>query len=176
MRTLKWGIVICMFVMSFGAVAFAEEPAYSWYNVLYMDNFEVRPEFGFGYSTSSGKSGGGYHVGARMLSNATATKRYGVEVSFVSPFGLRESRNKDNYLAVGIVLEQVLWKQFAATIGTLGYIGIQDSKNNPFGVVASFGWEPAIRENMRLFLGVRWDYIFDTHTIGMTSLQCGLKF
>jgi hypothetical protein len=149
----------------------------------YVDNMEVRPEIGYGYAVSKDhKEGMGYHVGVRILSNvrslstATLVKRYGIEISSVSPFESKAALNRGKYTAVGVLLEQTLPDQFVITIGTLGYIGVDGNKNNPFGLLTEFGWEPKLGNNAQAFAAVRYESIYDTSTISRYSLSAGIKF
>jgi hypothetical protein len=163
----------CLILMVFSTTGHA----YHWYNVLYMDNLEIRPDIGYGYAVSKDHERGmGYHAGARILSNANADKRYGIEISYVSPFASKKELDQKNYIASGIILEQVLREQFVITIATLGYIGIDQNKNNPFGFVWDLGWEPKIREHIQLFVALHNETIFDVSTIDRHSVSIGLKF
>jgi hypothetical protein len=62
------------------------------------------------------------------------------------------------------------------TIGTLGYIGVDQNKNNPFGLLTEIGWEPKFKDNSHFFAAVRYESIYDTSTISRYSLSAGMKF
>lgn len=167
MNSLRGGIFIFTFLSVFSTAGYASDDA---------NNVQLEPIFGTGYATSSEHGGMGYHVGARILSNANPTKRWGAEISYVSPFGFKESLSHKNYLAAGIVLQQVFREQFVGTIGTIGYIGVDQNKNNPFGTVAELGWEPKVSERIRLLVALRGEWIFETAAIHRTSVNIGLRF
>jgi hypothetical protein len=148
----------------------------------YLDNLDIRPAIGYGYASSNdGKRGMGYNAGVRIvstvqsISTAAPNKRWGIELSSVSPFESRESFKHEKYMAIGFVLEQVLPAQIVATIGTIGYIGVDQNKNKPFGLVTGFAWEPRITGNTLFSVGLRYETIYDSSTISRYSLNVGLK-
>jgi hypothetical protein len=112
----------------------------------------------------------------RSLSTVTPDKRWGIEISAVSPFESKASLSHEKYVAVGLMLEQTLSEQFVITIGTLGYIGVDQNKNNPFGLLTEIGWEPKLEDKTHLFAAVRYESIYDTSTITRYSLSVGMKF
>lgn len=147
------------------------------------DNLDIRPDIGYGYAASKDHQRGmGYHAGVRILSSVkslssdTPDKRAGIVISAVSPFESEKSLDGRKYLAVGIILEQVLSHQFVIAIGTLGYVGMDENKNNPFGLMTDIGWEPQIGRNTRFFTALRLESIYDTSTINRYSLSAGVKF
>ncbi len=149
----------------------------------YVDNLDIRPDIGYGYAVSKDHQRGmGYHAGVRILSSVrslsteTPVKRYGIAISSVSPFESKDSLNGQKYIAVGIILEQTLPGQFVITIGTLGYLGMDQNKNNPFGLLTEIGWEPVLGKNEHGFIALRAETIFDTSTISRYSMSVGLKF
>jgi hypothetical protein len=159
--------VFCLFVLLFSTGGQAASC---------LENGRIRPTFGYGVATSGDESGAGYHAGIRLLADASPTKRYGIEMSYLSPFANKESLRHQNYLALGIILEQSIYEQFVVTIGTLGYFGLDQNKNNPVGLLSDIGWEPRFGESAQAFVGVRFETIFDTSTVARTSLSVGLKF
>lgn len=148
----------------------------------YVDNLAVRPDVGYGYASSDGKHGMGYHAGVRILSDVRSlstpmpVKRYGISITAVSPFESEASYRQEKYLALGIILEQALSDQFAVTIGTLGYVGAGSNKNNTFGLLAEMSWEPRLGKNVRGFAALRVETIYDTSTISRYALSAGLKY
>jgi hypothetical protein len=177
MKGFTCGMAFCLILLVFGRAGYAAEDA------AFVDNLDVRPEVGYGYAFSKDHERGmGYHAGVRILSNvsslssATSDKRWGIEISSVSPFESKESLSHKKYVAVGIIVEQTLPHQFVAAIGTLGYIGVDQNKNNPFGLLTEIGWEPKIGGNAHLFAAVRYESIYDTSTITRYSLSAGMKF
>jgi hypothetical protein len=177
MKGLKCGIAVCLILLVFGKTGLA-----SGYKDL-VDNLDVRPDVGYGYAVSKDHdSGMGYHAGVRILSNvrsmstATPDKRWGIEIAVVSPFESKASLSREKYVAVGLMVEQTLSDQFVITIGTLGYIGVDQNKNNPFGLLTEVGWEPKFKDSTHLFAAVRYETIYDTSTITRYSLSVGMKF
>ncbi len=112
----------------------------------------------------------------RSLSTPTPRKRAGISITEVSPFESKPELRHLKYLAVGIMLEQTLPKDFVITIGTLGYIGLGNNKNNPFGLNTEFGWEPGLGNTMQGFVALRVETIYDTSTISRYSASAGIKF
>ncbi len=174
MRVLRYWLTVCLLL----AFCKAGQAA-----PLYMDNIEVRPDIGYGYAVSKdGERGMGYHAGVRILSDVrslstpTPIKRYGISITEVSPFENKAALRGQKYLALGIMLEQTLDSDLVITIGTLGYIGQDRNKNNPFGLLAEFGWEPKVGKNTQGFLALRLETIYDTSTISRYALSAGLKY
>lgn len=168
MHIVRYGMVVCLLLIASGETGQASEDTGA---VILL------PNIGCGYAASKdGKRGMGYHAGARILANASASKRWGLELSYVSPFGFEESFKHENYVAAGIVLEAVLREEVVASIGTIGYIGVDQNKNKPFGVISGIGWEPEIGADAQLSVALRLESIFDTSTISRYSLSVGLKF
>ncbi len=173
MKPWRFWLVVC-FILIASKTAHAAP--------LYMDNVEVRPDVGYGYASSKDGHGMGYHAGVRILSDVrsmltpTPVKRYGISVAEVSPFESNKDLRNRKYLAVGIMLEQTLSSDFVITIGTLGYVGQNQAKNNPFGLLAEFGWEPGLGKNVQGFFVLRAETIYDTSTIGRYSLSAGMKY
>jgi penicillin V acylase-like amidase (Ntn superfamily) len=122
---------------------------------------QIRPHFGYGNQNTT-------HYGARILLNSSNTQAYGLEVT--------EFKTKDDdFLAIGIVLEQRLWEWFNMSIGTIGYF---DHKNqNSIGLVSNLGWEPNNHIPFRPFITYRNDIIFaKDKTETLHSISAGFKF
>ena len=138
----------------------------------------LRPTAGLGYSTAYGKVAGGAseHIGGRVLLKTNAFQSYGIEVSFVQPrpWGQSNAISQD-YLAVGIVLEQVLFKWFTMGIGTVGYIGVAGTSGRPFGIVTNLGYDPANGRAIAPFITYRSEWIFASPVISINSLSVGLS-
>jgi hypothetical protein len=175
MRATKYVLIVISMMLLLSETALAAGSL--------VDNLDVRPEMGYGYAaTKDGKHGTGYHTGVRILSAVRSIsspepdKRWGIEITALSPFASNSSLKSDKYIAVGLVLEQLLPAQTVATIGTVGYVGVDQTRNNPFGLVTGFAWEPRIGKNMLFTVGLRYESIFDTSTISRYSLNTALKF
>ena len=174
MRLWKYGLVVSWLLVLCNAAQAAP---------LYMDNIEVRPDVGYGYAVSKDHERGmGYHAGVRILSDVrslstpTPVKRYGISITEVSPFESKAGLRDRKYLALGIMLEQTLDSDFVITIGTVGYVGQDQNKNNPFGLLAEFGWEPKLGKNTQGFVALRAESIYDTSTISRYALSVGMKY
>ncbi len=142
------------------------------------DGFLVRPHFGVGYTSASsdGASGTSVHVGSRFLLGTGGNKYYGLEVTYIDAYAFDDDKPDTEYLAVGIVLEQKLVKAFNMSIGTIGYIGIGENTNNPFGIVTNLGWEPEYKGRITPFITFRSDLIFDDSTLNMNTISAGIRF
>ncbi len=129
----------------------------------------IRPQAGYGYLDSSAfnNRGGIYHAGARILLNAGETRLYGLEVS---RFDLD---NGDNFISLGIVLEQKLWDWFNMSIGTVGYFGYGVDSKNPIGLMTNLGWEPRSNNAFKPFITYRNDIIFSDKTDIAHSISAG---
>lgn len=61
-------------------------------------------------------------------------------------------------------------------IGTIGYVGIGDNTDNPFGIVTNLGWEPEDMGMITPFVSFRSELIFDDSTVHMNTLSAGIRF
>lgn len=113
------------------------------------DSVQVRPQAGIG-SLDSDKC---QHAGLRLLLNANAEKKYGLELT-------RISSPKADYVAAGIVLEQKKAGWFNMSIGTIGYFGQGGTTLNYPGLIANLGWEPDTPGAFKPFVTLRNDVIF----------------
>ncbi|MDI6642361.1 MAG: hypothetical protein QME68_08660 [Elusimicrobiota bacterium] len=132
-----------------------------------------RPHNGVGYTTSYGKgiNGVGYHIGGRFLLETNPNQKYGIEITYITAVA---SENRD-YVAIGIVLEQRKFNWFNMSIGTIGYINIQENVN-PFGIVTNLGWEPKTTGRLRPFITYRSEWVFDKVILGINSISMGITF
>jgi len=129
---------------------------------------------GAGYNSSINDkiSGVGYHIGGRLLLNVDPSHRYGLETTFVSPFG----NDDNNYIAIGIVLEQIKKEWFLMSIGTIGYIELGNGGNNPFGIVSDLGWESPKEKKIKPFVSYRSEWIFNQSVLSLNSISFGILF
>jgi intein/homing endonuclease len=132
-----------------------------------------RPNIGVGYTTSYGKGiyGFGYHIGGRFLLEANSNQKYGVEITYITAVA---SKNRD-YVAIGIILEQRKFNWFNMSIGTIGYINLQEN-TNPFGIVTNLGWELKTIGGLKPFITYRAEWIFDEVLLGINSISVGITF
>lgn len=135
------------------------------------------PFSGIGYTSSDNPWGDGIgtHVGVRYLLSANAKQSYGVEVSYLDLYALDDGGPDVRYTAIGIVIEQTLWDWFLMSVGTVGYIGIGDNDDNPFGVRTNLGWVSNNASKVNPFIVYRTDLIFDDPSVSMNSLSAGIK-
>ncbi len=138
----------------------------------------IRPHLGMGYSKASGEgaSGTSTHIGSRFLLNVGGNKSYGLEVTYIDAYARQDDKPDTEYLAVGIVLEQKPFESFNMGIGTIGYLGIGDNTNNPFGIVTNLGWEPEYKGNITPYISLRSEWIFDDTTLKINTLSAGIRF
>lgn len=148
----------------------------------FADDFFVRPHIGVGQTSVSGdgEDGTSFHVGSRfLLSAGTNTNRYyGLEVTYIDAYAFKDNKPDMQYIGVGIVLEQKPFeflKSFNMGIGTIGYIGIGDNTDNPFGIVTNLGWEPEYKGMIVPFISFRSEFIFDDSTVTMNTLSAGIR-
>lgn len=117
--------------------------------VLADDSVKVRPQAGVGKLDSDTYQ----HTGLRFLLNASADKKYGLELTRIF------SANAD-YIAAGIVLERKPSGWLNMSIGSIGYFGQGSATLNYPGLVANVGWEPETSGAFKPFLTLRNDVIF----------------
>ncbi len=131
------------------------------------------PTAGVGYASTvgGGPSGWGYHVGGRFQLSAGATQSYGLEASYVVPVA---NGSAGQYFAVGVVLEQTVWKWFYMAIGTIGYVGINGTARQPFGIVTDLGVGHLFGDHFRPSLTYRSEFIFASPVATIDSLSVGL--
>ena len=137
--------------------------------------FWTRGAVGGGVTGASNEgSGAAFFGGLRGLFQANERQRYGFEVAYLD--ALADEDEDVAYAAVGIVLEQALARRFFASIGSLGYFGVDDNEDNPFGIVSMIGWEPKSGGSVKPFVTLRNDLVFDETTTRITTLGAGIRF
>jgi hypothetical protein len=123
----------------------------------------IRPHFGYGTEGLS-------HVGGRLLLAVNRYQKYGLEVT-------NFSNSSQNFNAVGIMLEQRLWNWFNMSMGTVGYLGYGDDKENTFGFSTNLGWEPDNNIPFLPFVTFRSDFIFAQQGFNaLSSVSIGFAF
>jgi hypothetical protein len=127
------------------------------------DDIVIRPQLGVGIL-----DGGQYkHAGVRILYDASADKKYGLELS-------RVNTKSGDYVAAGIVLEKKKFGWFNMSIGTIGYFAQGGGQNLP-GLVANLGWEPEADDALKPFVTMRNDVLFGSKTLSGTALSAGVS-
>ncbi len=124
---------------------------------------QIRPHFGYGSNSSK-------HYGLRILLSSNEKQAYGLELT-------KLKTNDDEFIAVGIILEQRLWEWFNMSIGTIGYMNYGLDDQNIFGMVSNLGWEPNNSIPFKPFITFRNDIIFAKEkTKSIHSISFGFKF
>lgn len=133
-------------------------------------HLELRPHAGVGtLSAWDGSTSGAYwHAGGRVLLSANQVQNYGIEVTHL------DSKDR-NFLVVGVILEQKLWRWFLMSIGTVGYVKTghtTGTDGSPFGIVSNLGWEPSW-PIVRPFVTYRAEWIFSGSVLMGNSVSVG---
>jgi hypothetical protein len=138
----------------------------------------IRPHLGMGYTDVSGEGASGMArlIGSRFLLSAGGNKSYGLEVSYIEAYAGKDDKPDTDYLAVGIVLEKKPFESFNMGIGTIGYLGMGDNSDNPFGIVTNLGWEPEYKGNITPYISFRSEWIFDENIFKINTLTAGMRF
>ena len=160
--------VFLVFFLASGTVRAADEsPAPS----AGFGNVGSTAGIGHASTLGGGPSGWGYHMGGRFQLNAGPTQSYGIEASYVVPVA---NGSAGRYLALGIVLEQTVWQWAYMAIGTVGYIGVDGTRGDPFGVVTDLGVGHLFAGRFRPSLTYRSEFVFAPKIITIDSLSLGL--
>ena len=128
-------------------------------------NFLFRPETGFGLIGNAGI----YHAGFRLLLNSGNNQRYGLDVTYFKS-------KDDEFVSVGIVLEQILFGWFNSSIGTIGYFDYGKDNDKLFGITSNLGWEPDNHIPIKPFVTWRNDIIFGSKIENVNSISIGFDF
>ena len=182
MKTIGAVAAFCTFLAVATVPATASEAEGEWMEIeqsaSYAPNpygFFFRPHVSVGFASQycGGGKGLTYSAGGRILMAAGTFRRSGIDVTYRRI----EFDSPEEYLRIGIVLEQVLWKYFHMTIGTVGFVHLGESGDNPFGICSGLGYE---RHFDRLSFAVAYEseLIFDRKLTNTGSLQLilGLGF
>ena len=139
----------------------------------------LRPHVGIGWADGYGESTDGLaiHAGGRVLFPAPLSPkvgaRFGLEATYVELDVRSENELPERYVAVGIVLEMTLFRNFLMGIGSVGYVGLGSTDRNPFGIVTNLGWEPARSSRVVPFITFRSEWVFDQVVFNILSLSAG---
>jgi hypothetical protein len=129
------------------------------------DGIVVRPQAGIGMLDGKQYE----HAGLRLLTGVTDIRRYGLELTRVNTAG-------QDYVAMGIVLEQRLFGWFNMSIGTIGYFGQGVAANKSPGLVSNLGWEPVTSDSLKPFITFRTDIVFGDRTLAGSALSAGFSY
>lgn len=123
-----------------------------------------RPHAGYGISKSSSETFS--HVGGRLLLNA-GDKKYGIDVTYFDA--------PQAFTSIGVMLEQRPFGWFNMSIGSVGYLGYGEDKDNLFGYSSSLGWEPDNSIGFLPFVTFRTDVIFADEIELINSFSAGFS-
>ena len=154
------------------------------------DRWFLKPTIYAGYTFGKLKNGYGYGFGFRCLYDFQ--KRFlggpvflGLDASFLSPLGFESPDNFNNYalqnyLVIAPELEQnYRWMNNGFNVGTgFGlYKGIQDQRENAFGMITNIGWFPIYRgKAITPYITYRNDWAFDKNGTNMQEISIGINF
>ena len=137
----------------------------------------IRPEVGIG-GTSFFNSHTNYltqSYGGKVLMAITEQQRFGIKADYITM--THSNFQPYNYVGVGILLEQVLFKYFHMGIGTVGYVNLNHKSNNPFVLHTQLGFEYPFANHFMVVAAYRADFIFTEHfrLSNMFSLGVGYR-
>lgn len=161
-HTLIAIMISCCFLSSFG------EP----YAQVQAQGVIFRPHIGMGHLKTAATKFNGVvsHFGGRIVLSADAGRKYGLEATYFHP-------NKgDDFVSLGIILENKKWNWFNMSIGTIGFFHFLDTSDNPVGLTTNLGWEPERFKFIKPFITYRTDIIFHDRTAAMHSLSLGFSW
>ena len=123
----------------------------------------IRPEVGIGGTTqfNTHTTYLTQSYGGKVLMAITEQQRFGVKVDFLNLSHAMLPR--EQYLSVGILLEQVLFKYFHMGIGTVGYVNLHQKGNNPFVLHTQLGFEYPFANHFMVLAAYRADFVFSQH-------------
>ena len=132
----------------------------------------LRPHGGIGHLKAEETKFSGLisHVGGRIVLSAAAGRKYGLEATYFHP------TNGDDFVSLGIVLENKQWSWFNMSIGTIGFFHFLDTSDNPVGLTTNLGWEPERYKIFKPFITYRTDIIFHDRIAVMHSLSLGFSW
>jgi hypothetical protein len=142
----------------------------SW-SFSYGQNILVRPNTSVGYLHADDIDGLVISYGVKIHLAANDFQRYGLLVDH-----LFVPDDKDvSYLRTGLMIEQVLFKYFNMGIGTIGYINLVQTGENPFGIYTHLGFEYKIKKNIGFLASFQSDFIFRKRFTMFSAFQAGLN-
>lgn len=115
-----------------------------------------------------------FGYGAQLLTSVSNDRAYGIEMDRHSFF--KSGLKNGEYISVGIVLEAMLYGIWLNQMGTVGYVGVGDNQNNPFGFRASTGFEFPWGRRFTFSTLLRNDIVFEEKSIFSTRFEAGIGF
>jgi len=133
------------------------------------DLITIRPNVAVGYFYADDVKGTVVNYGLNLLLSSNEFQRYGLIFDH-----LTMPDNKEiSYLCTGIMIEQVLLNYFNMGIGTIGYINLVQTGENPFGLYTHLGFEYNISRRLNAVASYRSDFIFRKHFTMYSAVQLG---
>lgn len=123
----------------------------------------VRSEASVGYMTTFDDNHSiVQNYGGKVLFGITEKQRFGLKLDYMNTDFNNVLLNRE-YVGIGLVLEQVLFKYFNMGIGTVGYVPLNGYKeHSPFGVYTHLGFEYTFDSGLILLAAYQTDFIFNT--------------
>ena len=141
------------------------------FSFTYGLDFLIRPNTSVGYLHADDIDGLAISYGLKVHLSANEFQRYGWLVDH-----LLIPNNKDvSYLRVGLMIEQVLFRYFNMGIGTIGYINLVQTGENPFGIYTHLGFEYKFTKNIGFLASFQSDFIFRKRFTMFSAFQAGLN-
>lgn len=128
------------------------------------DSIKIRPQAGVGILDG----GHSQHVGLRILFNASADKKYGMELT-------RMIASNAEYIVAGVILERKKYSWLNLSIGTVAYFGQSSGTKNLPGLLLNIGWEPDTTNAIKPFLTLRNEVLFADKTLAGYSVSAGFS-
>ncbi|MCL2065439.1 MAG: hypothetical protein FWG98_13860 [Candidatus Cloacimonetes bacterium] len=129
----------------------------------------IRPNVAVGYFYADDTKGTAVNYGLNLLLSANEFQRYGLIFDH-----LTMPDNKEiSYLCTGLMIEQVLLNYFNMGIGTIGYINLVQTGENPFGLYTHLGFEYNFSRRFNTVASYRSDFIFRKHFTMYNAFQLG---
>jgi hypothetical protein len=94
--------------------------------------------------------------GFKLHLSANEFQRYGLIVNHL----FLPENDLFSYLCTGIMIEQVLFEYFNMGIGSVGYINLAQTGENPFGLYTHMGFEYHFTEYINIAAAYRSGFIF----------------
>jgi hypothetical protein len=116
----------------------------------------IRPDGGVGYLSADDVSGWAVNYGLKLHLSANEFQRYGIIVNHL----FLPENDQVSYLCTGIMIEQVVFKYFNMGIGSIGYINLMQTGENPFALYTHLGFEYKFTEYINIVAAYRSDFIF----------------
>ena len=130
----------------------------------------IRPNAAVGYLSSGDISGLALNYGIKLHLSANEFQRYGILVDHL----FIPSNKNVSYLRTGLMIEQVIFKYFNMGIGTIGYINLVQTGENPFGLYTHLGFEYKFTKHIGILASYQSDFIFRKRFTMYNAFQFGL--